>query len=111
MSRPVRPRGADGMKKPIAAAAEATYREMKKEFKNQTRQGELDIVIQSLRRNFTNIKVMYDSLETFLNNMDTMLSEKEEYQLWAIEALLEQQLNHLESYIDGASRFLDEVQK
>jgi hypothetical protein len=99
------------MKKPIVAAAEATYKEMKEEFKDQTLQRQLDLAIHSLRRNFTNLKVMYGSLRIFLDDMDTMLSEKEEHELWAIEDLLEQHLNHLGGFIDGGSKYLDEISK
>jgi hypothetical protein len=111
MCGPVRPRGADDMKKPIAAAAEATYKEMKEEFKNETPQKQLETAIWRLGRNFTNLKVMCGSLQIFLDDMDTALSEKEEHELWAIEALLKQHLDHLEGYIDGASKYFEEVRK
>jgi division protein CdvB (Snf7/Vps24/ESCRT-III family) len=95
----------------IAVAAETTYREMKEELKNQTPQRQLDLAIHRLHRYFTNIKVMNVSLQNFLDNMGTTLSENEEQELWAIESLLEQQLDRLEGFIDGASKYWDEIRK
>jgi len=42
-----------------AAAGRNDLQELKEEFKNETPQRQLDLAIHSLRRNFTNIKVMY----------------------------------------------------